>query len=728
MSLHPPRRQYPAELATPLVTLAVVVSLLRLFTTNALAGRLLLTAVAAHVACVAVRRLSGNKPGLVLGNVLVAPVWVSAVFLWQHTWLGLPTISSLSAGRAAVRGAFAGVSDQVAPISPTVGHGIVLALLIWLLAIFLDHATFGAAAPIQGVIPHLTVFAATAVLALGRGAVASSAAILIAVTAHLVANHIRLVPAASWVPEPRRGLRLQLRATLGFTAAGLLVTTAVLAPVLHDGMPRLDLRRMGRDDGSAGGFSATGLSIRSLLGPQGNATQFDVVAAAPHYWRLTSYIHAGDSWEPPRIDDLMAQGEVQPLTDGPLGPGGAPPGSATWARFRLQGLNTEWLPSIQTPTRAVNATGGLIQPGLYYDSDRSAIVAPSRTASGMDYLVEASVPNPDSTGSAHAPPPPGDGLPAPAREWLAETIRGVAPGSDQLRAVQDRLRSFTYDAGVNFSAAGDPLSEFLRARRGFCVQFSDAMVRFAEQLGFPARVAVGFLPGQPTPLPDGTQRFSVRGKDAHAWPEIVLQPGGPWVAFEPTPGRANPDTVRATGVPPTTPTTTTAVPTTLVNQSSTTLPPAAPTAPPSATTTNGRSGQWLPWLGVAVALVVASATAVWLLRRRARAAADAVRRITDAWSRATAALETAGMADSAPLTPHEVARSAAELDLDDATLTAVQELAELESDRRYAAPLSGPAGAEHARRAADRAEQAANQVVHVLRGRTSRRHTVTPSH
>jgi hypothetical protein len=52
----------------------------------------------------------------------------------------------------------------------------------------------------------------------------------------------------------------------------------------------------------------------------------------------------------------------------------------------------------------------------------------------------------------------------------------------------------------------------------------------ARVLGIPARVGIGFLPGQPGK--DG--QHIVKMHDMHAWPELYFQGSG-WVRFEPTP-------------------------------------------------------------------------------------------------------------------------------------------------------------------------------------------------
>jgi transglutaminase-like putative cysteine protease len=56
------------------------------------------------------------------------------------------------------------------------------------------------------------------------------------------------------------------------------------------------------------------------------------------------------------------------------------------------------------------------------------------------------------------------------------------------------------------------------------------MTMMARTLGIPARVGVGFLPGDNNG--DGT--YVVTGRKSHAWPELYFAGQG-WVRFEPTP-------------------------------------------------------------------------------------------------------------------------------------------------------------------------------------------------
>jgi hypothetical protein len=77
----------------------------------------------------------------------------------------------------------------------------------------------------------------------------------------------------------------------------------------------------------------------------------------------------------------------------------------------------------------------------------------------------------------------------------------------------------------------EPIRNFYETRRGYCVQFATAMIMMARAQGIPARMAIGFLPGEAV----GTAKYIVKASDAHAWPELFFQGYG-WLRFEPTPG------------------------------------------------------------------------------------------------------------------------------------------------------------------------------------------------
>ncbi|MGQ0606863.1 MAG: transglutaminase TgpA family protein [Chloroflexota bacterium] len=103
-----------------------------------------------------------------------------------------------------------------------------------------------------------------------------------------------------------------------------------------------------------------------------------------------------------------------------------------------------------------------------------------------------------------------------------------------LAAYLQRDRSFTYDTVVPAPESGVDLVDFFlfdpeSDRRGYCQYFASAMVMMARSLDLPARMAVGFAPGEL--IEEDT--YLVREANAHAWAEIYF-PGYGWQIFEAT--------------------------------------------------------------------------------------------------------------------------------------------------------------------------------------------------
>ena len=129
------------------------------------------------------------------------------------------------------------------------------------------------------------------------------------------------------------------------------------------------------------------------------------------------------------------------------------------------------------------------------------------------------------------------------REWLGlfrlnQEIVGTTtdPYSIALQ-VEEYLRSnFAYSLEPPPTDFSSPYAAFFfSTKTGYCQHFAGAMAVLLRFNGVPARVAVGFTPGDKAE--DGT--FIVTRKDAHAWVEAYF-PGVGWVQFEPTPGQTIP--------------------------------------------------------------------------------------------------------------------------------------------------------------------------------------------
>ncbi len=115
---------------------------------------------------------------------------------------------------------------------------------------------------------------------------------------------------------------------------------------------------------------------------------------------------------------------------------------------------------------------------------------------------------------------------------------------------------FVYDASVSSGHASLDLVSWLtdvesrNYRTGYCEQFAAAMALMARTLNIPARLVVGFAPGDVVDN-NGDEYIYVRGNHGHVWVELYMAGQG-WVRFDPTPrgDGINPATVGQFGFDP----------------------------------------------------------------------------------------------------------------------------------------------------------------------------------
>ncbi|PJE98533.1 transglutaminase [Streptomyces carminius] len=178
---------------------------------------------------------------------------------------------------------------------------------------------------------------------------------------------------------------------------------------------------------------------------------------------------------------------------------------------------------------------------------RTVVGDRGQTTRGARYQVTSLVVQPTARQLAEAPEPSAalraeyTEVPGSLPPVVAETARRVTRGApnDYAAAVmlQDWFAArggFRYSTEVEAGTGSQAIARFLEDREGFCVHFAFSMAAMARTLDIPARVAVGFTPGQP----DGEGGMTVGLQDAHAWPELYFEGVG-WTRFEPTPSRGN---------------------------------------------------------------------------------------------------------------------------------------------------------------------------------------------
>ncbi|MBU0606267.1 MAG: transglutaminase-like domain-containing protein, partial [Armatimonadetes bacterium] len=127
-----------------------------------------------------------------------------------------------------------------------------------------------------------------------------------------------------------------------------------------------------------------------------------------------------------------------------------------------------------------------------------------------------------------------DSLPARVRDLAREWTREATTPYEQAHAIEQQLMwNYKYRLSAPTGYPQDFVDHFLfDSRRGFCIHFATAMVVTCRTLGLPARVAAGFLPGDEDS--DNADLYTVRERDAHAWPEVYFDGAG-WTSFDPTP-------------------------------------------------------------------------------------------------------------------------------------------------------------------------------------------------
>jgi transglutaminase-like putative cysteine protease len=673
-----------AEVALAVMSVASVLSLRRVFESGSFLPPTIAAVLLAHLLAALLRRSRLPQGAVVVVGAAAAVLFVTWARLRATTTLGvLPTPDTLTLAREQIREAIE-VFGEVTPPAPVYpGFVLISCLGAWMMAITADLAAFRARAQLEAIIPSTTLFVFGGALGSGGGRLAVAALFIGATLVHWLAQ--RALAAASsptWLASEQGGTASPLlRVGAALVAVGV-IAAVVVGPRLPGAQADavVPWRASDREQPDSRVTVSPLVSIRTRLVEQSNLVVFRVRADRRAYWRLTSLEEFnGEQW--------TSSGEYE-RADGELG-SDVDPSEASFrslrASFEIASLAQFWLPA---PFRPVRIDG----TDARYDTDSNSLVTEEETAAGLAYMVTAAVPEitrddleqvapvaPEFIGKEYTRLPAG--FSNRVQELAGRIIRGADTQYERAMALQNYLRSseFTYDLDVRSGHSENALEQFLFVtHRGYCEQFAGAYAAMARAVGLPARVAVGFTPGE---LDARTGKYVVRGLNGHAWPEIYLNGYG-WVAFEPTPGRGMPGAQSYTEVPeaqasiddPTTPTTlpgsgsppgaSTTTTTTAPSVATTAAPPAGQPAPGDTSERTGwvgRSGLVLLLVAGLAALWVGGLTALRLLsrRRRRKAATTPGARVLVAWSEASEALARAGAPRNPWETPHEFAVRAA---------------------------------------------------------------------
>ena len=681
------------ELSLVIYTIAIVYSFKRLFEDTSFFVPVAAVAVSAHVLAAAVRWARGG---------LVVSMLVSIVGFGVTSWLLFPPTTlqpPLSPGRDAFSGyvtdlelAWTQFKTVSSPAEVTAPFMLLIAIVIWMVAFLADWAAFRLRSPGEALIPGVAVFIFGSFFAADQARVETTVAILAAAMALVLLHRVgETSTAGAWLGV---GAAEKGQASLFRVGVAILAVTLVGGVSVAQALP-------GYDEPPIENFDPTTwddpqeprvvlsplVDIQSRLINQPDVEVFTVASPVADYWRITSLdVFDGRIWRS-RGSFEDAAGELD--TDLP---GGTAADEVTQT-FKINRLGEIWLPAAYEPTEVVSLPDGV---ELEYEPQSGTLIVNRETESSddLEYSLISRLPARDAeTIAAASDNIPGEikdrylDLPADFSDRVRQeaativTAAGAQSPYEKALALQNYFRDptlFSYSLDVSNGHGSSRIEDFLfEVHAGYCEQFAGSYAAMARSIGLPARVAVGFTPGEWDPA---IEAYRVNGKHAHAWPEVWIDGIG-WLRFEPTPGRGAGRDESYTGVPAaqegaagsTSPSTTvpsvnpslggpdaTTIPESQANATTTTVPGANDVNPTIVGGAPGISAKNVfTFLAITAAALLVMLLpllyATWRSKRRHQAVAhDARRRIGLAWADSQAAIQLMGVPVRATETPREL--------------------------------------------------------------------------
>ncbi len=662
-----PSESIPATVALWALTVVTVVGFCRVFDGWEFLKPMLVVTLGTHVVAFALRLV--RFPGYV-----AIPIELFVLFslvAWKYypdTLRGpFPTAETWDFLKLDLRLAREQFPDAVSPVAAVGGFVAGAALAAGITAVLSDAFAFRAYGRAEAAVPAAVLFIFSAALGVDTHRVAVTAAWLAAalgLIAILRAEHASTEHA--WIGSRAR-VTLSVLPLAALLAGCAALGGAVIGPRLPGAGEEGLVDTRSRNETVE--VLSPLVDIRSRLVNLSEIEMFTVASTSPHYWRATGLpIFNGQTWRVLESDLDSVSGEF-------ADPG---PGVVETQNIRVSGLEGKLLPAAFSPVAINGGTSSWV-------ADTGTLVVLDGLSRGDEFDIVSAVPNIDPAilrQATSVDPPSADtvSLPDDFPRSAAETAIEITGGSpsvyDKMRALQSWFQTnFSYDLTVQKGHGNNAIENFLRIRRGYCEQFAGTFAAMARSLGIPARVAVGFTPGELKA--DG--RYHVYGRNAHAWPEIWFDDIG-WVSFDPTPGRGEPGTLDYTGnesqqatedsssgggtplSPPTTSPPTTTAPGDGESSASTVPGPATttPSTQPAAAATNTSTGSGSSTTTLIVLGLIAAGVA-WIIamprviaRHRARGRSQRpVDIIAQSWLRAARTLGMVGLGPLVGETPSE---------------------------------------------------------------------------
>ena len=347
--------------------------------------------------------------------------------------------------------------------------------------------------------------------------------------------------------------------------AWVLTTVAVAAPLTNvwnnlDGA-WTDLRD--GLDGFFGGLSGGGpsrfggASFGNSMTISGNWVSQDdpvmtVASLEPYYLRTITYnVYNGRGWD--RSDGTWRHVPAESA----IFPGDSPERPSVIEAFRPETLYVQIETSLERNVFTPGYPTGVLAPVTVYESGNQPFLGGLKLASpispGEGYFItalisEATEAQLQSAGQAYPSEIEAhylgtEGVTEDTFRLAARIVEdaGARTPYDMAKALAAFLRGPEFRYATSAALPADPERDIVdfflfdeNGQVGYCEYYASAMAVMARTLGLPARVAVGYAPGDR--IGDGEGEGSiylVRRENAHAWAEIYF-PGYGWQSFEST--------------------------------------------------------------------------------------------------------------------------------------------------------------------------------------------------
>jgi hypothetical protein len=538
---------------------------------------------------------------------------------------------------------------------------------VWLTAFAADTFAFRFRATVESIIPASVLFIFVAAVSSKHYRLLTAALfVLTSLAAIAILRTMRTAAGGGWLTGHRRGAAIALAQTGLIIAAVAALIGAMLGPNVPGAKSKalVDTKNTGNDTKYV---VSPLVDIKKKISSRSDVELFSVTGPRA-YWRVTSL----QNFDGQRWTSDLKQGKAKDTLS--ASPAGLTVTKAS-ATMKIAALGDIWMPAPYLPT-AIDSVSMKATPK--FDRNTATLLVPGELHKGDTYTITAAIPNVDADGARAASVRPAKidpqylelprSFPGSMKSLAAEVTKGAETPFDQMIALQTYFQSFTYSLTSPDGVGNSQMEAFINSKAGYCEQFSGTFAAFARSLGVPARVAVGFTPGV---FANG--KYSVQARHAHAWPEVYFDGVG-WLAFEPTPGRGNPQAATYTGVPDAqdgeaaapTPTTTVSPTTTIRLPSDTRVPTPTTSRPDPALgkalpTKPNHVGRNLGIAGLIAGVVIGYPLLVRFLgrrrwdRRRNRASGPN-ERVLVAWHRTADALTKSGHPPRSYETPAEYAK------------------------------------------------------------------------